>query len=164
MPDWKYRPKERITGTAEEKENEIKEQTPEGFASKNVKVITFVICITAFLLLFGPVTIFRLIDHYSEKDMPGQAMTAETLLQIAERGRSLTMEDLQRYEGELSDSDERTYYYIQFDRYMILGVQNKETKRLDFCTLTDEKTSDTLDLMRDGTEALKEFLKEHGSR
>ena len=164
MPDWKYRPKERITGTDEEKEHEIKEQTPEGFASKNVKVITFVICITAFLLLFGPVTIFRLISHYSEKDMPGQAMTAETLLQIAERGRSLTMEDLQRYEGELSDSDERTYYYIQFDRYMILGVQNKETKRLDFCTLTDEKTSDTLDLMRDGTEALKEFLKEHGSR
>ena len=161
MPDWKYRPKQQTDELTPEK-NFPYGVKPEGFASKNVKVITFVVCISVFLLLFGPLTIFQIIDHAKSKQMGTKPMTVADVVLLSERGSALTMEELQQFEGSKSESGESVYYYVNVDRYLLLGVQNKKTKKLTFCTLTHEKSGDSVELLS-GSEKVKTFLQEHGN-
>jgi cell division septation protein DedD len=58
MLDWKYTPKAKQQTTPAEEPIETKvvaepEETPEGFASKNAKTITFTVMLVLFLVFLG---------------------------------------------------------------------------------------------------------------
>ncbi len=159
MWDWKYRPKdESVSSEERRKQEEEKEVKPEGFVSRNVKTITFLICLAVFLLLFGPVSIFHLMRMADTEKIEGRTMTEAELIQLSELGPALSMSVLMEYDGEASESEDRRFYYIYFDNYILLAVENIETKSLDFCTLEDKKSRDQIDIRTDDVAA---FLKAH---
>ncbi len=158
--DWKYRPKEKPT--AETEDRLPVEETPESFASRHAKTITFWVCLVLLLATIGPFSVFWIHDHFAKatEAQAGKTMTAEEVVRLSSLGQGLTMSHLKAYEGERSENEYREYYYIYFDHYILLAVQDTRLGVLDFCTLTDKNTQDSIDVRTDDVAA---FLASHGT-
>ncbi len=161
MLDWKYRPKDRASEAPPSDPTvpaaEPTEETPEGFGSRNVKIITFVICISLFLILFGPMNIFRLWNRAEIDKVEGKPMTCETVKGLAALGDSLTMAHLMQYEGEISRNKDRNTYTAEFEGYILLGVQDKGTGDLLSCVLSHVESGDRVNM----TEDVPAFIEAH---
>lgn len=159
MLDWKYRPKTEEVQAAQKKTDEIPEETPEGFASKNIKTIAFLITLGVLLALIGPISIFHIYEAYVEAQSEGSlSMTQADVIALSKYGAALKLEQLTVYRGELGENDARRTYHVTFDHYVLFAVESKETKTLDFCLLTDTLTEDSIDIRVDNVEA---FLASH---
>lgn len=157
MASWKYDPNKReITSREKKLQEELKEVKPEGFASRNVKTITFLLCV-AFLLTVGfGIGIWV---RYQDKKQPiGKEMTEQELVVLSKLGPALTMEKLCEYQGELNESEDRSFYYITFDHYLLFAVEDNDTKTLLSCTLKDKETGDQIEIMKEDVAA---FLESH---
>ena len=98
----------------------------ESFFTRNVRVITFLICIAVFLAFFGPVSVFTVGKIIEKRTNQKQAMTVEESLKLAENPDEVTFDLLRRYEGRFNETETMQVYYIEFDCYLILAAQNKE--------------------------------------
>ena len=161
--DWKYTPKrerERNEPSPTQPDKLPAEEKPESFASKHAKTITFWVCLAVLLATIGPFSVFWLHDQFEKvtEEQNGKTMTAEAVVALASLGERLTMENLKAYEGESSESEYREYYYIYFEHYILLAVRDTRLNRLDFCTLTDKNTQDSIDIRTDDVAA---FLASH---
>ena len=159
MLEWKYRPKEQADPSADQsKQDGIEEQKPEGFVSHHIKTITFLVCVGVFLVLFGPVNIFWF-QRQPDVDQVGETvMTEEDLVRLSMSGSLLTMAELQRYRGEVSENEYRVTYTVKFDHYLLLSIADRETGALLFCQLSDSNTHDTVDVL---SEDVKAFFDAH---
>ncbi len=156
MLDWKYRPKDQRERPRELPEDE-REETPESFASRHVKTITFLICLGVLLALFGPVSIFH-IYRSMDREAEGIVMTEADLLSLASLGERLTMKDLTKFQGKMGENDSRTTFYIYYEDYILFAVENKKTGMLDFCMLTHSASEESIDIRKDNVRA---FLEAH---
>lgn len=157
MASWKYNPNQREMTSREKKvQNELKEVKPEGFASRNVKAITFILCVAILLGAFGFAS--YLVHRKNERPPVGKDMTAQTLIELSRLGPALTMEKLREYAGEYNESEDRSFYYITFDHYLILAVEDNNTKTLRSCTLKDKNSGDQIEIIKDDVAA---FLASH---
>jgi hypothetical protein len=154
--DWKYRPNEAEQPTEKKQKAPAEvEEKPEGFASKNVKTITFLICLGVLLAVIGPISVFHIYHWINDgiEEQAGKPMTEQDVTYLSSLGKGLTMEMLRTYAGESSVSDYREFYYIYFENYILLAVQDTETRVLDFCTLTDKTTGDSIEIRTDDVAA-----------
>ncbi len=74
----------------------------EGFFSSHVRLITFIICMTLILTVLGPWGVDMLVDMsrkevFGENKDDGTDMTEEVVLALAEKGYSVSWEDLEDY-------------------------------------------------------------------
>lgn len=164
MLDWKYRPKEQRDADPKNPvpETAIPDVKPEGFASRNVKVITFAVCIAVFLLLFGPVNVF-LLKKMSHVDQTGDVkMTESDMRSLSSLGTGLTMSELKRFEGSFSESDLNAIYTIQFDHYLLYAVEDVKTGKLAVCLLTDVSTGDSVNVLNGDVAAFLDGHRESG--
>ncbi len=162
MLDWKYRPK-----TDEERAEELqkkadkereKEETPEGFASKNAKTITFVVMLVLFLAFFGPISVFTISKQISqEKENQGAEITETDLIALGNLGEALTMDHLRYYRGVEGDGEYSVTYLIRTEEYILYAAQEKSTNML-IVLLTDIETGDQIDIVQEDVEA---FLNAH---
>ena len=158
MLDWKYRPKDQRESPKILPEDE-REETPESFASKHVKTITFLICLGVLLALFGPVSVFHIYRSMERGEDGGSAvMTEADLLALASLGERLTMKDLTGFQGEMGENESRTTFYIYYEDYILFAVENKKTGMLDFCMLTHTDSEESIDIRKDNVRA---FLEAH---
>ena len=163
MADWKYRPRAEREAEAEKRLNEqnqaaLREETPEGFASRNVKVITFVVCLAIFLILFGPVNIFWLQKQKQAGEVNGAVMTEADAIRLSSLGKNLRLEDLRQFEGTLNESDSVTIYTVLFDDYVLMAMAPAGDEQIDVCTLTHIDTEEQVDLM---TGDVRAFFEAH---
>ena len=162
MLDWKYRPKsdgERAAETEQKaKAEQEREETPEGFASKNAKTITFTVMVALFLAFFGPVTVFQIYKHFAAEADARVDMTQTDLVSLGKIGESLTMDHLRGYTGTENENEERITYLIRMDGYILNAVQEKGKNTLSVCLLTDSESGDSIDIRYEDVEA---FLASH---
>ena len=141
--NWKYTPKDKTVDLSQD----IPEETPESFASRNVKVITFLVCVAVLLLVFGPIGILHWHEMGKTDKLGDKPMTEAALVSLSRKGASLSMKDLTAYQGEMTENDARRVYTIEFDGYLLLSIESKDTGKLDFCTLTHIATQDSVEVM-----------------
>lgn len=165
MADWKYRPRaereaEAARQLTQRQKEEIREETPEGFASRNVKVITFVICLAVLLILIGPVNIFWLRKQKNPAgEVAGAEMTVADVLRISERGENLRLADLEGFAHTVSNSENFTICTISFGPYLLMAVSPSGEQRVQVCTLTHVDSGEEVDVMTGDVDA---FLAAHG--
>ncbi len=155
--DWKYEPKKKMPL----QDQEIPEETPESFASKHVKVITFLVCMAVLFLVFGPIGFLHWHEMGKVDKMGDKPMTELALASLSQRRSALTMSDFTAYKGEMTENDERRVYTIQFDSYHLLCIESKATGKLDFCKLTHLSCGESMDVL---TEDVTPFLTEHRTK
>ena len=162
MKDWKYTPKAKQASHAEaipEAQVEIQEESPEGFASKNAKTITFTVMLILFLVFFGPISVFTIYRQLSDsKDYDGEVMTEADLIELGNLGEDLTVAHVRCFSRSESESKERRNYIVELDDYILNVVEDKESGQIAASILTARKSGDHIDIRFDEVEA---FLASH---
>ena len=134
----------------------------ETFFSRNVKLITFLICVAIILSPFVITYIQDVMEERREAELP--KMTVDELVFIAERGNDLRQMDLSKYEDYREEIDmqgmkyasyripvlheKELYLYISFDMTM---------DYVFYVNLTDLDTRKELDLLS-CADQIEEFL------
>lgn len=102
----------------------------ESFFSRNVRLITFLICIAIFLAFFGPVSVFTIGKIIEKRADRKQAMTVEETLKLAQSPGTVTFDLLRKYDGKYHETETVEVYYIGFGNYLILATKNKNSGAL----------------------------------
>ncbi|HBF15626.1 MAG TPA: hypothetical protein DDW30_08125 [Clostridiales bacterium] len=121
---------------------------PEGFAGRNVKVITFAVCMVVFFAFFGPLSFFRIRDCAEKKNAEKlPELTVDDVIAFCEDNRLLTMSRLRRYRGVYKAADKGNTFTAEFSHYILLAFEDPATGKMTFCEVTDLQTEDRLDLL-----------------
>lgn len=123
---------------------------PEGFAGRNVKVITFAVCMVVFFAFFGPLSFFRIrdcADRQESKKLP--ELTVDIITDFCHDRSLLTMSRLRKYRGTYKPADKGNTYTAEFSHYILLAFENPTTGKMTFCHVTDLQTGEQLDLLED---------------
>ena len=135
----------------------------ETFFTRNVKLITFLICITIIFSPFVVTYIQDVIDARREAERP--QLTVDDLVFIAERGNDLRQRDLAKFEDYRDEVDMQgmkyaNYYQIPVlhEKDLYLSVSFDMTMDYVFyVNLFDSDTREKLDLLSHA-DKLEEFL------
>ena len=132
MLDWKYRPKTNEELAAEDKEKAQAETTveekPEGFASKNVKSITFIIMVALFLVFLGPMSVFTIRDRIEERrDAKKPTITQDDVLDLSFYKTDLTIEQVMEFKEHESRDETKTSYIIFTDEFIFYVEQEYDS-------------------------------------
>ncbi|MBQ8311189.1 MAG: hypothetical protein IJX80_09290 [Clostridia bacterium] len=138
----------------------------ENFFTRNVKLITFLICIAVFLGIFGPLSVFHIYQYYVEmqEDAAYVDMTVEDLRALAKRAETLTEKDFERYSRE--DGGDWTVgpktgrmFYIQIgERYQLSCMIEVQSRQVVYLSLLDDGRGESFDLLDDSVD-IDEILK-----
>lgn len=128
----------------------------ENFATRHVKLITFLICLTVFLALAGPWSVFRIVDWYRERN--AKTMTVTDVVKLSEK-EGLALSDITSFRGDASNGASGNGYTIQFDHYILQALQEKDGTELYFCQITDIRSGETVDLLNGDVKAFFENSK-----
>ena len=134
----------------------------ENFFTRNVKLITFLICIA---IIFSPFVVTYIKDVIEEKRLEKRPeMTVEELILVAEKSKDLRQQDLDKFEGYLTESDVQGMKYamyripIQHEKNLVLSVSFDASIDYVFhLVLINQDTRDEIDLLKEA-DRLEEFL------
>ena len=160
MLNWKYRPKTNEELAAEYKEKAQAETTveekPEGFASKNVKSITFIIMVALFLVFLGPVSVFTIRSQINEyRESKKAEITQEDLIELSNYGLDLTMDDIRKFKGnENKDESGTVTYFITNDSFIFYAEQMEGSDVLTYTNLQhrNKDNAKSIDIRYDDVE------------
>ena len=133
----------------------------ENFFTRNVKLITFLICVAVIL---SPFVVTYIKDVIEEKRLEKRPdMTVEELYVIAQKGKDLSQRDLTKYEGYCDKSEMQGMKYAMYhipitDRFMLSVNFDAEKDYLMTLNLLDlENQPAKLDLLTEA-DKLEDFL------
>ena len=132
----------------------------ETFFSRNVKLITFLICLGVFLAIFGPISVFHIIDYVEEQNR-GDVMPIADILALAEEHDTLRLSRFEGYEKEISKGKTTTYYFVSAaNGYKVMAGAADEDSVVSYFTVTRSDTNESLDVLSSNfdMERLKAFL------
>ena len=134
----------------------------ETFFSRNVKLITFLICVAIILSPFVITYIQDVMETRREAELP--KMTVDELVFIAERGNDLRQRDLSGYEDYREEIDMQGMKYASYripvlhEKDLYLSISFDMTMDYVFyVNLTDLDTREELDLLS-CADQIEEFL------
>ena len=134
----------------------------ETFFSRNVKLITFLICVAIILSPFVITYIQDVMETRREAELP--KMTVDELVFIAERGNDLRQRDLSKYEDYREEIDMQGMKYASYripvlhEKELYLSISFDMTMDYVFyVNLTDLDTREELDLLS-CADQIEEFL------
>ena len=124
----------------------------ETFLTRNVRLITFLICLSVFLAFFGPWSVFRIMEYLEAKNDTRIPMTEADLITLSELDRELYYTDIKGFLSSesvlfflsffilcLRNQNHLILYYkkrhLSRDIYHILGMFTKISKRSQQMTL-----------------------------
>ena len=134
----------------------------ENFLTRNVKLITFLICIA---IIFSPFVLTYIEDTIeANREDSRPEMTVDNLVAIAKRGKDLRLRDLANFEGYRTDSEMQGMKYAMY-RIPVLHEDNivlsiSFDASLDYVfhlKLINQDTKEELDLLVEA-DKLEEFL------
>ena len=127
----------------------------ETFFTRNVRLITFLICITVFLGIFGPLSVFHIVRHFNEikEEASYTEMTVEDLRVLLKRADTLTEKDITRYahddggDWKVADKTGRMYYIQLGERFQLSCMVELQTKSVVYLSLFDSDLNESFDLL-----------------
>ncbi|MBQ8431327.1 MAG: hypothetical protein IJX28_00435 [Clostridia bacterium] len=143
----------------------------ETFLTRNVRSITFFICLAIFLAFFGPWSVFRIMDYIEEKNDTRIPMTENDLIALSELERDLYYSDIKGFLGdesrrsidysvpgvngtEMREKEVEIYYYIDVGgKYTALAIAEIETQKIIYFRVNENGTGDYADLLTDDIRA-----------
>ena len=134
----------------------------ETFFTRNVKLITFLICI---LIIFSPFAIVYIKDTIEDKRLANRPeMTVDELVLIAERSKDLRQRDLAKFEDYREESEMQGMQYAMYripivhERDLVLSISfDSSMDYVFYLKLIYQDTREELDLLKEA-DKLEEFL------
>ena len=134
----------------------------ENFFTRNVKLITFLICIT---VIFSPFVIVYIKDTIEDKRLASRPeMTVDELVLIAERSKNLRQADLAKFDDYCERSEMQGMQYAMYripvmhERNLVLSVSfDASIDHVFYFKLIDQDSREEIDLLTE-VHLLEEFL------
>lgn len=134
----------------------------ETFFTRNVKLITFLICIC---VIFSPFVYVYIMDTIEDKRLEKRPeMTVDELVLIADRAKDLRMRDLDKYEGYLTETDIQGMKYAMYripilhEKDLVLSISfDASMDYVFYINLINMDTRAELDLLKEAHK-LEAFL------
>ena len=134
----------------------------ENFFSRNVKLITFLICIT---VIFSPFVIVYIKDTIEDQRLASRPkMTVDELVVIAEKSKDLHKADLAKFADYCEESEMQGMQYAMYripilhERNLVLSVSfDSAIDYVFYFKLIDQDTREEVDLLKEA-HLLEEFL------
>ena len=134
----------------------------ENFFTRNVKLITFLICIT---VIFSPFVIVYIKDTIEDKRGASRPeMTVDELVLIAERSKNLRQADLAKFDDYCEESEMQGMQYAMYripvmhERNLVLSVSfDASIDHVFYFKLIDQDSREEIDLLTE-VHLLEEFL------
>ena len=136
----------------------------ENFLSRNVKLITFLICLGVFLAFFGPLTIFKIIAYIEERKDTRPVMSEEELITLSELDRDLYYSDIKGFKGTedirsitvsitgggTATKEVEIYYYFDVgENYTALAIAEIDTEKIIYFQISNVKNQWRADVLKD---------------
>ena len=136
----------------------------ENFLSRNVKLITFLICLGVFLAFFGPLTIFKIIAYIEERKDTRPVMSEEELITLSELDRDLYYSDIKGFKGTedirsitvsvmgggTATREVEIYYYFDVgENYTALAIAEIDTGKIIYFQLSNKNNQWRADVLKD---------------
>ncbi|MBQ8439053.1 MAG: hypothetical protein IJX19_00185 [Clostridia bacterium] len=139
----------------------------ENFFTRNVKLITFLICVGVFLAFFGPVTVFTIINYIEERADNRPIMSEEELIALSELDRDLYFSDIESFKGvkdiksykypveveggtEMREEEVEIYYYLDIgEDYSALAIAEIDTGKIIYFQLSNKNNQWRADVLKD---------------
>ena len=121
----------------------------EKFATRNVRLITFLVCIGIFLAVFGPISVFQIKEYLENRSDSSPEMTLEELEALTDGGKELLFSEFTKYKGDLQDWDFEVCYIIRIAPHyrVIVGARDK-TSKVEYITVRNLETGEEADLLK----------------
>ena len=125
----------------------------ENFATRNVKLITFIICMAVFLAFFIPIAVIGFNDFIEmtkpKSDLP--TMTQEDVIKLSEQNGEVFFSQITCYAGESGDFGFETHYTAPVEGgYYVVAVADKgNNNKLLYLYIHKEGTTTKADVLRD---------------
>lgn len=115
-----------------------KDSSTETFFTRNVRTITFLICMAVFLAVAGPWSFFRIRDAiYEYQESKREPMTVADVIQLSEYTRDVFLSDVDKFKGERSNWTNEIHYTVEIeDKYLLYVVAEPNTQKILYATLT----------------------------
>ena len=127
----------------------------EGFFSRNVRLITFLICIGVFLVTFGPLLVLEAKNYFSDVQFRPK-MPVENVIKLGEQNGKIREIQVSKYAYETKIMTDVTYYYIEVEPYyLMIAVADHDTKMLISCQFSNLDSGESVDVL---TEDVRAFL------
>ena len=134
----------------------------ENFFTRNVKLITFLICIT---VIFSPFVIVYIKDTIEDKRLASRPeMTVDELVLIAEKSKNLRQADLAKFDDYCERSEMQGMQYAMYripvmhERNLVLSVSfDASIDHVFYFKLIDQDSREEIDLLTE-VHLLEEFL------
>ena len=119
----------------------------ETFWTRNVRLLTFLICTAVFLAVFGPISVFQ-IKSCIEENATGDPLTADAVITLAERRLALKLSDFEDYEKTVSEGEDAVLYTIKVgEEYLVMVGAEDEDGMLTTFTVSRIQTDETVDVL-----------------
>jgi len=137
----------------------------ETFFTRNVKLITFLICIA---VVFSPFVYVYVMDAIEAKRLEKRPeMTVDELVLLADRAKDLRMRDFDKYEGYLTETEVQGMEYAMYripilhEKDLVLSISfDASMDYVFYINLINMDTRAELDLLKEAHK-LEEFLTTH---
>ena len=141
-------------GRKEEKSSYDTAGKTENFFTRNVRLITFLICVTVFLALFIPIAAIETIDYFRNMGDTRPQMTISDVVRLSKQNGRISEQQIENFKSEEKVKSNVTYYYIDIEpHYQVLAISDNTTNMLIYCQLTNFDTGETADMLLDDIEA-----------
>ena len=132
----------------------------ENFATRNVRLITFLICMGVFLAMFIPVGVMGIQNFLDslEPDTGLPAMTLEDVIRLSESRSEVTFAQITCFDGERSEWPRQgeVHYTVEIGDYVLVAVADRWHEKLQFLELSKKGSDAQVDVLN---EDVREFLK-----
>ncbi|MBQ7338844.1 MAG: hypothetical protein IJW40_10400 [Clostridia bacterium] len=136
----------------------------ETFVTRNVKLITFLVCLGLFLVFFGPWSVMRIKDWVEQRELEetieNTALSYDDLSALVEKGAHLEWSDFEGhyYEGLWETGMCIREYTVKDNEFYIIVSAATSSAPLDSVLLVRELDDAEIELMEGNVEAAREFI------
>lgn len=128
----------------------------ENFFTRNIKLMTFLITVGVFLLVFAPIAVMEASVYWGENADARPDMTTSDLIRLSDQKSVLRVADITKFTCD--ERDQEGYVLVTVDiapHYTMMASAEKGTGKVIFCEVLSNKTSEKVDLL---TEDVRLFL------
>lgn len=128
----------------------------ETFFSTHVRLITFLITIGVFLLIFGPIFVLEAKEYFGQDNDARPKMQLYDVITLSEQDSEIFKKQLTKYQCSESVQEGENTTLIRIDiepHYRLFATTDDQTGVVVFCELLNEKTGYKLDVLTDDLRA-----------
>ena len=133
----------------------------ESFVSRNVRLITFLICIGVFLLTFGPIAVMETYDYFANGIDTRPQMTLTDVIAFSDVNGPIGVKRIEKFacrEQKQGDDVNTTNYYFDIEpSYMALAIVDNDSNMVIHFILAElDNTGGTVDVLKEDVRAFLE--------